>query len=188
MATKKRSKKIDYRPFIGIILAIVIIAVLILSQQPSAKFFAPEVQPAPTPSPVQTPTPSVQPAPAPAPTEVTPEPQPTTTYPGGIPPQLKITSFLNTPFAPKTGDKVLFKVSIKNVGYDSPPTEITITANGQTVGIRTVPSIARNAAVSMEFEWVASARGDYTAIADVTPIPGEIYTDDNTAKITLTVY
>jgi len=110
------------------------------------------------------------------------------TFPSGIaPPSLIVTSFLNTPTAPKVGDTVLLKFSVKNVGTDAPATTATVKVNGQTVATMDIPAIDRNAQKSLQAEWTATSAGDYTSIVDIAPVPGEKYFDDNTNTITFTV-
>lgn len=110
------------------------------------------------------------------------------TYPTGIaPPSLKITSFINTPTFPKTGDTDLIRIYVKNVGSDAEATTATLKMNNEVIATLAVPALERNAQAVLEYDWIAPAAGDYTFEVNITAVPGEKYLDDNYGKITITV-
>lgn len=108
-------------------------------------------------------------------------------FPGGIPPQLKITSLINTPTFLKVGETTLIRLYIKNVGSDSQATTATIKINNELVATLDVPVIYRNAQAVLRYNFTATAVGNYIVEANVTAAAGEKVLDDNFATISFAV-
>lgn len=183
MATKKsKSKKFKIsKSYIALIFIFAVVALLLIIAKPTLKAEAPEISPPVTAAPPAT-IPEVPAAQAPAAEEKI-----VSAFPGGIPPQLEIISLINTPTFPKAGELTLIRLYVKNVGSDSTVTTATIKINDNVVSTLGVPSIYRNAQTVLQYNWTATAAGDYNVTADVAPAAGETVLDDNTAKITFTV-
>jgi len=109
------------------------------------------------------------------------------TFLGGIPPQLKIMSLVNTPTFPKVNETTLIRLYIKNVGADSQPTTATIKINNELVATLNVPVIYRNAQSVLQYNYNVTAIGNYIVEANVVPAAGEKILDDNFVAITFTV-
>ncbi len=208
MATRHKVKlNQNAKAFIGIVIALIILAVFLVGLKPAEKT---EINP---PSP-----PSTQPiactadaklcpdgsavgrngsrncefndCPAVTPPAATPNETHAAafTFPSGFaPPSLKIISFINTPTFPKVGEVDLIRIYVKNVGSDSEATTATLTINGQTAATLDVPALERNAQVVLSYDYTATATGDYTFEVNVAPVSGEEVFDDNYDKITVTV-
>jgi len=115
-------------------------------------------------------------------TETAPE---TTTVTGH--PQLKITSFNSRPVSPKINDVVALSVYVKNVGDASPATTMEFFVNDISIGTGNLKSLEKNVVGLVTTSWTVPAKGDYVIKAKVTPVAGEIFTDDNEDKLTLIV-